>query len=406
ENTEKNHPSPEDCRLATEIAWPGDPGGTSPAYHPVDDPGISGAADLIITSAGLEEMPVDIIALGPLTNLAEVINYRSGFPAMIRMVYWNGDPNIYTLNAQFDPGAIHTILESPLRITMVQSGRSVPVVPGGAMAGFPDPVTRYAKAVRDFYNTNARLLKGKAMAGFAGDDCIPLYMLYPEIFTSGRSVDGQEVPGSKTISPGSAADIRSLVWEVLESDLEDKSIIFARFPVDPGLFEPDVAAIAGEVIRRHGLKEWKIVVLTNEFHEHLGAYSILGAKMGLRAREYFHVGIDELVIQSLAGSVPPVSCLNDGLQVSTGGTMGHGTITLAEGEMIPSARFKFKDRTLELTIRPEIRDRIRNDVESGVKAYGLETPEYWAYIRGLALQYWKDLSRFEVFEIREQKPVI
>ena len=79
------------------------------------------------------------------------------------------------------------------------------------------------------------------------------------------------------------------------------------------------------------MKEWKIVVLTNEFHEHMGIYSILGAKMGLRAREYFHLGIDELEILSFAGSTPPVSCLNDGLQVSTGATLGHGTITLGEG---------------------------------------------------------------------------
>jgi formylmethanofuran dehydrogenase subunit E len=51
-----------------------------------------------------------------------------------------------------------------------------------------------------------------------------------------------------------------------------------------------------------------------QFHEHLGIYSILGAKMGFRAREYFNVGIDELKIKSFVGSRPPVSCLNDGLE--------------------------------------------------------------------------------------------
>jgi len=239
------------------------------------------------------------------------------------------------------------------------------------------------------------------IASSPGDACVPLYMLYPEHFSEESESKGQGSQDRQSASLEPGADTWLSILEVLESDREDKSILFSRFPVDPVLFEPDVAAIAGDVIAWHGLKEWKIVVLTNEFHEHLGAYSLMGAKMGLRAREYFHVGIDELTISSSAGSKPPVSCMNDGLQASTGATLGHGTITLAEGEVTPSARFTFKSRTVEINIRSDIRDRIRKDVSYGVQTFGLETPEYWAYIRELSLKYWLEFSRFDIFEIRE-----
>jgi pyrimidine-specific ribonucleoside hydrolase len=36
-----------------------------------------------------------------------------------------------------------------------------------------------------------------------------------------------------------------------------------------------------------------------------------------------------LEVLSHAGTKPPISCLNDDLQVSTGATLGHGTIPIA-----------------------------------------------------------------------------
>ena len=47
--------------------------------------------------------------------------------------------------------------------------------------------------------------------------------------------------------------------------------------------------------------------MTNEIHGHTGIYSIIGAKMGIRAMEYFNVGVNNLMITSFAGSEPPLS---------------------------------------------------------------------------------------------------
>jgi len=117
-------------------------------------------------------------------------------------------------------------------------------------------------------------------------------------------------------------------------------VVFDEFPMDACLFRQDVRNLIDPIIKKHGQKEWEMVVLSSEFHTHLGVYSVIGAKMGLRARDYFGAGLDRLRVTSFAGSKPPISCLNDGLQVSTGATLGHGTIALAENSTpIPKAHF-------------------------------------------------------------------
>jgi pyrimidine-specific ribonucleoside hydrolase len=370
--------------------------GSEPDYRSGSLPG---AVGLILENIELEDMPVDIIALGPLTNLAAVLGENPGIPDQVRNVYWYNDAeSTKDFNFAFDKSSAMTVLGSGFAIDRVQAAGNRLEPPDKFLAGLDTIATRYAMAVRDLYANAPPDFEDYAVAILLADDCIPIYLLYPEQFTV-ISSGGKSL--RRIVKANADADLAPLLLGMLDSDREDKSIIFSNFPVDPGLFEEDVAEIAPAIIEKHGLKEWKIVVLTNEFHEHLGIYSIIGAKMGLRAREYFNVGIDELEIVSYAGSTPPVSCMNDGLQVSTGGTMGHGTITLGEGEVIPKARFAFKNRVIELNIKDNIRQQIKKDVGYGVQTYGLESPEYWDYIRKLALQYWLELNRFDIFEIRE-----
>lgn len=172
------------------------------------------------------------------------------------------------------------------------------------------------------------------------------------------------------------------------------------------LYAEDVAEIASLCLRRYGEKEWRSVVLTNEIHGHLGIYSTLGAKMGVLAVELFEKRgvIGDISVVSFAGSVPPVSCFNDGLQVSTGASMGHGLFAVSsEGkECGARARFTCGGETFELRLKPEYEEVIRADIRRGVDLYGHASP-YWEYVRSLALRYWKDWDRAEIFEWSEGK---
>ena len=62
-------------------------------------------------------------------------------------------------------------------------------------------------------------------------------------------------------------------------------VCLKEYPSDPSLFKEYVRPYVKKIIERHGLEEWKAVLLTNELHRHLGMWSIIGAKMGIRARE-------------------------------------------------------------------------------------------------------------------------
>lgn len=173
-----------------------------------------------------------------------------------------------------------------------------------------------------------------------------------------------------------------------------KSFLFPR-----EWYADDVADMVGNCVMRHGEQEWRAVVLTNEIHGHLGIYSTLGAKMGVLARELFrNLGVEgELSVLSFAGSVPPVSCLNDGLQVSTGSSMGHGLFAVSP-DSAPSVRARFTCGTLsvEIRLKPEYEALIQADIRQGVALYS-HSPEYWQHVRRLALQYWRDWDRTQIF---------
>lgn len=179
-------------------------------------------------------------------------------------------------------------------------------------------------------------------------------------------------------------------------------VIFSGFPVHKDDYIADVREIMAETINKFGEEEWRLVALTSEIHGHLGIYAIIGAKMGLYAKEILEAGHDELRITSYAGSKPPVSCLNDGLQVSTGATLGHGLIKIGESESpLPAATFTLHDKSIRLTLKRDIFAGIENQIKAALKESGGLTPAYWVRIRELGLEVWKGYDRKGLFEVIE-----
>ena len=124
--------------------------------------------------------------------------------------------------------------------------------------------------------------------------------------------------------------------------------------------------------------------------------------MGIKARELFGVGPDMLNVVSYAGSRPPYSCLNDGIQVSTGATLGMGTIHLASDSIIsPSADFKYKGHSFRISLKKEYLDKVDADINEGIVKFGLMDDGYWKLIRRNALKYWLEWDRNKIFDITE-----
>lgn len=177
------------------------------------------------------------------------------------------------------------------------------------------------------------------------------------------------------------------------------AVVLEGFPTRAEQMQADVRPWLEKIMAIHGLEEWKATLLTNELHRHLGTYSIIGAKMGIRARELLGAEFDELRVESHAGLKPPLSCLNDGLQVSTGASLGRGTITVAgTRSATPEAVFIHDGKTVRLRLKQVIVNRISADIAAAIKEHGNLTPAYFAAIRKLSLQHWAELKRSEIFE--------
>ena len=179
--------------------------------------------------------------------------------------------------------------------------------------------------------------------------------------------------------------------------------------------DPAIEAMAERTIARWGKEEWRAVILTNEIHGHIGIYSTIGAKMGIYALEFISRccnKMENLKVLSFAGSRPPISCFNDGLQISTGATLGHGAIEIAKSsaDARVEAIFRFKaicgteakEMQLRVWLKEELRQQIAGDIANAVKQYG-HTPDYWLQVRRLALDYWQQWNRAEIFEAEAQR---
>ncbi len=172
---------------------------------------------------------------------------------------------------------------------------------------------------------------------------------------------------------------------------------FKFFPTDPLFYKDEYAKFIEETIDKFGIKEWKAIVLTNEIHGHIGIYSILGAKAGTMACEYFNVRSGKLRITSFAGKHPPLSCFNDGLQISTGATIGQGLITVSDAVLEnPTIICEFQNQRLKLSLKSEILSQVQGDIQNGVQQYG-HSHDYWDYIERLARNYWRSYNRHQIF---------
>jgi pyrimidine-specific ribonucleoside hydrolase len=93
--------------------------------------------------------------------------------------------------------------------------------------------------------------------------------------------------------------------------------------------------------------------------------------------------------------------MNDGIQVSTGATLGHGLIKVTENDHQPSALFTYHGKTIQLSLQQAYRNRIATEIKKLVKDYGLESDKYWIEVRRNALRYWLEMDRHDMFDIVE-----
>lgn len=363
--------------------------------------GFPRAKTLMAETLRNEEEKVVIIALGALTNVYDILQENPALGERIDRIIWynsNTEPMSGT-NYAADSIAARYVLASGVPVVVVSENPAYPVVITPALLDSVMTVpTVYAQKIVNTHRTAPleKLVENRHLQ--AWDDLVSVYLFAPELFSARRI--GKTVVECSLTDEVSATQAQAWMLAILRGKPDSESRVFFGFPIRHELYAADIVPIIDSAIVRHGPSEWRAGVLTNELHGHLGIYATIGVKMGIRAREYFNIGVDDIQVTTYAGHNPPVSCMNDGLQVGTGASVGHGLITVAENNPPRTeARFTFKDNTIRLVLKPEYADRIRRDVKRGIELYGDLTEDYWLYIRELALKYWLDFDRHRIFDM-------
>lgn len=351
------------------------------------------------------ENPITIICLGPLTDISDFVKKYPEQKKKIKNIIWYNEAvsPLSGTNYEFNKKAAESLFAEHITIDVISNQSD----PQAALSKtYFDKVgelkTPFAELLTKAHNTES--IKTAITKGYfkLWDDLIPVYCLYPELFDMETMMGNPSINFSKKISFEAVHE--KLIQILSQTYSLERNIIFDRFPSDTAAYKYDVREIMNEAIKKYGAEEWRICVLTSEIHQHLGTYSIVGAKMGMLARDIFKTDIDRIEIISFAGNQPPLSCMNDGLQISTGATLGLGMISIANDSVSsPSAIFTYKGKKIKITLKKEISQRIKEDIDNGIVKVGGFTDGYWKLIRAMSVKHWLELDRNNIFEIEELK---
>ena len=365
---------------------------------------IPSATDAILKTLNKSSEQVIYLCLGPLTNLADAIRRDPTVKEKIsRVIFYGSSPNAVDPDWNYtrDRESADFVFKSGLNIHSLHIPQEKSLL---FDQNFYDRIktmhTRAAHIVTTLHDTPviSGLLDNNHFRVW--DEMTIIYLNHPSLF--------KLAPEEESANVMVLEDFRTDLVEQAYLKLLDYSadlhlnrrtaVILNDFPVAPSMFKEDVRPYVKKIIERHGLEEWKACLLTNEFHRHLGIYSIVGAKMGIRAREILEAPFDELNVISITGKSPPLSCMNDGLQAATGASLGRGAIEVLEQNPKAAAIFIYGNKKLTLEIRKDVLNRIKKDISAALKTYGGLNREYFTHIRKLSIDYWLELDRKKIFD--------
>jgi len=351
---------------------------------------------LIKEILSIEKTKVSFICLGGMSTASLAMKEIPAFKQQVKEIIWSADrPNDKDgFNYKTDMMSADKVLKGDIPVRVVR-GLGEEIFYNEAMIkAISEIPTIYADKISGFFRSE--VVKNHKYSYSGNDEMVALYLHYPGLFQNDIKANDFESP------PGNLPILRDNSLKILAGETVAKNQVIKEFPVDPSFYFADIEPFVAEIIKKRGMDEWISGVIANELHRHLGVFAIVGVKMGIRAREYFNTGVDEFNAISFAGSVPPLSCMNDGIQVSTGATPGHGLLTVKnDTPTIPSAEFTYMNRKIRLTLKPELAEKISSELKEINFVYGLDSNIYWELVRKNSIKYWLNLDRHDIFTIEE-----
>ena len=362
----------------------------------LDEKDASECITLINEILSVEKTKISFICLGGMSTASMAIKELPAFKQQIKEIIWSAEGLAEKdgFNYNIDKSSAEKVLKGEIPVRVIRGLDEENFYNEATIDSVSAIRTIYAERISGFLRSESS--KSHKYSCSANDEMVVLYLHFPELFQNETKA---------SYSESSSVNVRMLrvsSLKILAGETVAKNQVIKDFPVDPPFYFSDIEPSVTEIINKYGIDEWISGVIANELHRHLGVFAIVGVKMGIRAREYFDTGVDEFSAISFAGSIPPLSCMNDGIQVSTGATPGHGLLTVKnDTPSIPSVEFTYMNRKIQLTLKPDIADKISSELKEINFIYGLDSNIYWELVRKNSIKYWLNLDRHDIFIIEE-----
>jgi len=337
---------------------------------------------------------VTVLVLGPLTSLAAALRREPGLREKIEEIIVAGprDPKT-NFNLSFDRTAWETVRDSGLPVEFVRPGPGAAKPPAWSRKPFrPGPGTSVGEAfLRAFFERDP--VRRHYLEKFPRfyDELVFLY------YTDSAAFQETETKGVFAAKPGPGL-LAQFTRLATRGRQGKRRVVLTDGNLPAEILRADIRKRRAAILEKNGEVEWFAQLLLNELHEHLGAYSVIGVKMGLRAAEILNAPQHAMKVVSHTGPHPPASCMDDGLIVATGSTPGRRLFRNEPGpaESV-AATFEYNGRRVTLHLKDACREKVRATIRRLVKEFGLEDERYWQGVRAAGIDIWENWHRTKIF---------
>lgn len=107
----------------------------------------------------------------------------------------------------------------------------------------------------------------------------------------------------------------------------------------------------------------KILDDIKKFHGHIGPYVIIGYKIGIIANKLLDSDPFSKKVKVWTKKLPPKSCVIDGIQLSSGCTIGKGSIVVKNGEFLKTEFSNNEGKRIQISLKMQIKEEIEQNVK-------------------------------------------
>lgn len=389
----RNEPTPERA-LAREISW---------GEEPISYRKPTEIKELLVKTIEQEPAGVDIISLGPLTNIANAILIKPSIKEKIRRIIWfdRCQTNQPCSNYGLDSSSADYMLSTEIPLYRIFRGDENIKLSSSYIDSLGKMASPYAQSIYRSHQHDSIQKRLSEERLIVWNELASMFFHHPGLFEKDTTY---KKGMGRVMRPTSPDSLLASYSEQLQLLNNLPGPLFKRFPTDRNLYRDDLAARAKEIQKLHGTREWRAAVLTGEVYGQLKLAALAGVKMGTRMLEYFHATPGELEIILHCEETPRLKALAEGVAVASQATTTNGKLQIRKEVLEPHAQVTYQGRQIEIFFHKEPLQTLRKETAKISDSYTPGTASYQQALHQKVIHYWKEWDRKEIFRIAESTP--